>query len=272
MLPVGTLEKTFCFVENYLRAKQVNLRSKQWCKTCRNFCMINKGVEFEVAGLPCQPNSVLGLGRKENDERFLCYISWAKHMDENNILAGILENTHGLPLDVIHVLFGDKFQSWVLAADAEDVGHSGGSRPRLYILLLRKTRGIVLHDPVQIFNAVAKQLRSHLGTQPSDYLVATNREIQCEAMRIAAIRKITYTDTCPALPLFVVPPQTMLCKPRSSYFFASLQSQPAEPEPGSQPARNFRALLLLIIETVGVSLLQKAALKSSYCSANPLNA
>jgi hypothetical protein len=95
---------------------------------------------------------------------------------------------------VIDMLFGDFFFIWVIETNTEDVGHGGTQRPRLYFLFLNKTRGVCLEDPVTLFRAVSMHLKEHLSTEPADYLVATEREIQLEAMRLAALRSIPYTD------------------------------------------------------------------------------
>ena len=93
------------------------------------------------------------------------------------------------------MLFGDTFFIWKIEAETDHSGHTGASRPRVYFLFLNKKRGVCLHNPVRLYKQLALKLQKHLYTTPSDYLVATDQEVQVEAMRMAALRNIPYTDT-----------------------------------------------------------------------------
>ena len=92
------------------------------------------------------------------------------------------------------MLNGDTFFIWKIEAETDDTGHTGASRPRLYFLFLNKRKGVLLHNPVKLYKDVAEKLKKHLSTTPSDYMVATEQEVQVEAMRMAAKRNISYTD------------------------------------------------------------------------------
>ena len=60
--------------------------------------------------------------------------------------------------------------------------------------MLNKRRGACLHNPVHLYQKISDELKKHVYANPSDYMVATDQEIQLEAMRMAAMRKIPYSD------------------------------------------------------------------------------
>ena len=101
-------------------------------------------------------------------------------------------SSKGLPLEAIAVLFDTDYYLWTLQADAAEAGHSGVSRPRVFVLMAHKTEAVMLHNPVEVFQQVTKEIKERVTTVPHDYFVATPREVAQEAMREAATRKITY--------------------------------------------------------------------------------
>lgn len=98
----------------------------------------------------------------------------------------------GIPVDVIYELFKLAYHMYVLEVDAADSGHAGVSRPRIYILLSHLDTGVVLTDPVVLYQRVAKELAKRIHTTPSDYWCALDWEVEQEAMEMAAKRKIQF--------------------------------------------------------------------------------
>jgi len=85
------------FLDKYFRIKQMILKTNQWCRTHDRFCSLDREdrqSDFEIGGFPCQPNSRMGNGLKEQDPRFVCLITWSFHLRRLKKLAAILENTH----------------------------------------------------------------------------------------------------------------------------------------------------------------------------------
>ena len=147
---------------------------------------------METAGLPCQPNSRAGAGQFEEDPRFFTYIVWAaKHWWLGTIFL-LLENVHGLKLFIIELLFGLFYHIWAVEAKPEHQGHSGVARPRLYILMLHRMKGVAMYDPVTLYKQVSDDLMMSFRTLPRDYMTATPRDIEIFAMRLASTRGIEY--------------------------------------------------------------------------------
>ena len=78
-------------------------------------------------------------------------------------------------------MLGDLYNIYPLYVDLDDVGHSGASRHRVYVILALKTLRMIA-DPRQVYARVSATLRQTYTTRPRDYLNASVLEVQCEAM------------------------------------------------------------------------------------------
>ena len=86
---------------------------------------------------------------------------------------------------MIQSLLGDMYGIFPLHVDMADVGHSGASRRRLYVILAHKQHCRMLASPTEVYDQVSKRIRAACHTKPSDYLTADTLEVQCEAMEVA---------------------------------------------------------------------------------------
>ena len=92
MLPDNLIRPEQNFMHKFFRVRDCELKQKQWCQTHMRFCNLEVHPDLEVAGMPCQPNSRIGHGLKQEDPRFTCYISWAKHHIRQKTKVIVLEN------------------------------------------------------------------------------------------------------------------------------------------------------------------------------------
>lgn len=85
---------------------------------------------------------------------------------------------------MIQELLADLYHVHPLRVDFPDVGHSGVSRERVYVVIASKQLR-VLADPVAIFATISSALRERYTTRPSDYMTAEKDEINFEAFECA---------------------------------------------------------------------------------------
>ena len=90
---------------------------------------------------------------------------------------------------MIHLLYGYHYFIYPIYVSTDDVGHSGCTRNRVYVILAHKTRARMLYNPRKMYKKVTKTIRKHVFTRPSDYLIAPKHEILLDASEIAQIRK-----------------------------------------------------------------------------------
>ena len=98
----------------------------------------------------------------------------------------------GIPLHVIFMLLGADYWMWVFDVEAEDSGHKGATRSRIYILFCHKVRGRVLFCPLEMYEQIRRAIQRSVATTPSSYMFASLGDVQVEAVRVATARKILY--------------------------------------------------------------------------------
>lgn len=91
---------------------------------------------------------------------------------------------------MVNLLYGYHYNIYPIYVSTDDVGHSGCSRNRVYVILAHKTRSRMLFNPYKMYKKVRKTIRKHVSTRPSDYLIAPKHEILLDAAEIARIRKL----------------------------------------------------------------------------------
>ena len=94
----------------------------------------------------------------------------------NTYLACALGSTKDLQVDRINKLLEDCYDMWQIFTDMKDVGHSGASRPRTYVIFARKDR-VMLRSPVSLFETITERIAQVIQTRPRDYLTADQLEI-----------------------------------------------------------------------------------------------
>ena len=73
-----------------------------------------------------------------------------------------------------------------------DLGQTGVSRRRTYIFCAHRERTRYLKDVHEVYARLCKVLRKSIQTQPGDYFVANEQQIQCDAARVAQTRNIPF--------------------------------------------------------------------------------
>ena len=84
---------------------------------------------------------------------------------------------------------------WQIFTDMKDVGHSGASRPRTYVIFARKDR-VMLRNPVSLFETITERIAQVIQTRPRDYLTADQLEIDLDAAEVARARGINFRPGC----------------------------------------------------------------------------
>ena len=115
---------------------------------------------------------------------------------------------------MIELLYGYHYNLFIFYVKTSDVGHTGTSRDRVYIIMVRKGKVRMLHDPHKIYRKIVKTIAKHVATRPRDYLLASENEILMDAADVARIRKkkMTAPHLCTSLlacVAFVVPYQLL---------------------------------------------------------------
>ncbi len=89
---------------------------------------------------------------------------------------------------MIKHLYDDDYDLFPIYLDVVDQGHSGASRPRVYIICAHKERLVQLVDVYQLYNMITAAIRQRIQTTPKDYLVSDHWEIMRDAEMFAQKR------------------------------------------------------------------------------------
>ena len=92
---------------------------------------------------------------------------------------------------VRELLEGDYFLHQLDVSPA-DAGHFGVSRHRTYIYCAHRRTSRYLCDVHEAYAKVSGVLRKKIFTRPSDYFIATDRDVQLAAQQTAIARSIQY--------------------------------------------------------------------------------
>ena len=95
-----------------------------------------------------------------------------------------------LRLAMIEFLYGCHYNIYPFYVDCADVGHTGCSRARVYIILAHKEH-VELHvgDMYKLYDHIKDTIMKHVSTKPVDYLTATAGELIMEAQELAFQRR-----------------------------------------------------------------------------------
>ena len=94
-----------------------------------------------------------------------------------------------LKLELIKLIYGYHYNIYPIYVSTDDVGHSGCTRNRVYIILAHKKRVRMLQNPYRMYKKIRKTIKKHIFTRPSDYLISPQNEILLDAAEIARMRK-----------------------------------------------------------------------------------
>ena len=95
-------------------------------------------------------------------------------------------------MGMIEYLYGSQYTIHPLAISTADVGHSGTSRDRLYVILAHKDHLKQTCDVQCMLKHATHVLRKVVQTTPQDYLFASAQDKRLEALHVARVRKIQY--------------------------------------------------------------------------------
>ena len=95
-------------------------------------------------------------------------------------------------MDMMADFHGPDYEFCQLFCGPSDVGHSACSRERTYVVGSHQERTSMLHDPWEVQENMRKEIMKRAFTYPSDYLIATETEVQLEAQEKARSRGIQY--------------------------------------------------------------------------------
>ena len=74
--------------------------------------------------------------------------------------------------------------------DAEDLGHAGSSRARVYIIMVWKNEVVETYDCNKMFKHISNAMRQLVTTNPEDYFVADQTDLRLEQQRVARQRQV----------------------------------------------------------------------------------
>lgn len=89
---------------------------------------------------------------------------------------------------MIKLLYGGHYNIKKLMTETDDVGHSGASRERVYLILSHKRKTVEIADPVAVYEKIRNFIRQSIQTTPSDYMVSSDSEVLREAAQLAVKR------------------------------------------------------------------------------------
>lgn len=93
MVPTGSFQEHDNFAKRVMDVETAGLKSTQFCHTHGGECPINKPVDVDMSGLPCEDNSTAGKRMYLHGRFGSCYLVWAKFHREMATPVLVLENT-----------------------------------------------------------------------------------------------------------------------------------------------------------------------------------
>ena len=73
-----------------------------------------------------------------------------------------------------------------------DLGLTGAARSRTYIFCAHRTECRYLVDVYETYSHICQVLQRKIHTRPRDYFVASQQQIQSDAMRLASVRGVAF--------------------------------------------------------------------------------
>ncbi|CAK9022067.1 Probable protein S-acyltransferase 23 (Probable palmitoyltransferase At2g14255) (Zinc finger DHHC domain-containing protein At2g14255) [Durusdinium trenchii] len=105
------------------------------------------------------------------------------------LLSKCLKELH---MGIIHKLYGLWYNIFPIYVDPRDVGHSGASRARVYIIMAHKQKVAQRFDCRKMYARISAAMKALVATTPKDYFVADKIDIQLEAARVARAVELDY--------------------------------------------------------------------------------
>ncbi|CAE7466337.1 ttn-1, partial [Symbiodinium sp. KB8] len=199
LCPPGTIKSGRSFEENRRAIFQAPQAERQWCVSHGHLCPVPR-VDIDISGLPCTDNSQSNTRRMfQEGPTGPLFAIWARRLLTSQIPLAVLENTPDLRVEVLEGMLKEHYMIFPVHVDMADVGHSGVSRKRVYVIFASKASCRMLVHPVRLYDFVSAQLRATYRTKPSDYLTADSMEVQWEASEVARKRCLPFRSNIPNL-------------------------------------------------------------------------
>ena len=91
---------------------------------------------------------------------------------------------------MIKKIYGRHYNIHPIYMDTSDLGHTGSSRARVYIIMVLKDEVVQTYDCNKMFREISTAMQQLVSTNPEDYFVADVADTRLEEARVARIRKI----------------------------------------------------------------------------------
>ncbi|CAJ1446413.1 unnamed protein product [Effrenium voratum] len=193
-----------------------------------NLQSMQRQIDVDFSGLPCEDNSKANHKRKFFEGRFNgCYLSWSKYHKTMGTPLLILENTPDIKSNEIEQLFMPEYRMLQLFVTPEDVGHSGVARARTYIYLYDWRKLEYLHDVFELYSNISKEIRKVARTQPEDYMVSTALTRAADEMHMARTRKKVYQHANPSVEYLLNERELLLVRQLDFAYISKFHRHPA---------------------------------------------
>ena len=93
-------------------------------------------------------------------------------------------------MEFIVALMSPEYQCYHLTCSSADVGHTGCTRDRTYLIFRYIQLTECLFDPQDLYLMISQEIQSKVRTEPKDYMIATREEITMETLATCRLRQI----------------------------------------------------------------------------------
>lgn len=93
-------------------------------------------------------------------------------------------------MGMIEKIYGRHYNIHPIYMDPSDLGHSGSSRARVYIIMVLKDEVVPTYDCNKMFREISHAMTQLVTTCPEDYFVADETDLRLEEARVARQRSI----------------------------------------------------------------------------------
>ncbi|CAE7226224.1 desi2 [Symbiodinium sp. CCMP2592] len=159
---------------------QAELATNSKCLRHGCDCGIMKRPVFDVSGLPCPDMSACGKRLKRAGPTNSVYIAHGRWVTANETPLILVECTKDLDMGMLDDTHPD-YDFYQLYSEPANVGFSGLSRYRTWVIGSHRRHATCLHDPYLLQNKLTDAFQKHVAAGVPDFLVASSNEIALEA-------------------------------------------------------------------------------------------
>ena len=107
-----------------------------------------------------------------------------------SVVVCVYFNLQELHMGMIEKIYGRHYNIHPIYMDASDLGHSGSSRARVYIIMVLKDEVVLTYDCNKMFREISHAMTQLVSTCPEDYFVADETDLRLEEARVGRQRSI----------------------------------------------------------------------------------